>query len=113
MDIYRFFHPHHNPRLRRTRIRYQELCELEHAASELTRALAVAKERCARKPVANIAGEQFVELLKAGRFLEQSLHALRDAHPGDAPDEQDAIASERSSLVGWEGWTKAFRAIEK
>ncbi len=39
MDLYRYFHPHHNPRLLRTPLRLQELGELEQAASELKKAI--------------------------------------------------------------------------
>jgi hypothetical protein len=49
MDIYRYFHPHHNPRLRTTPIRLQELNELEEAARELRRAIERAGLRSLRE----------------------------------------------------------------
>lgn len=39
MDLYRFFHPHYNPRLRNRQLRQQELSELGLAAKELLRVL--------------------------------------------------------------------------
>lgn len=45
MDLFRYFHPHHNPRLRSKALRAQELGELELAALELQRALERARVR--------------------------------------------------------------------
>lgn len=109
MDIYRFFHPHHNPRLLRTRLRLQELIELEHATAELTKALERAQQRASRQPSPPILGEHFNDLIRAGRFIEASLQTICDAHPGDSDDERAALAKERDSCSGWEAWTKFFR----
>lgn len=109
MDIYRFFHPHHNPRLLRTRLRLQEISELEHATAELTKALERAQQRASRQPSPPILSEHFSDLIKAGRFIESSLQTLCDVHPGDTPEEREALAKERASFSGWEAWTKFFR----
>ena len=105
MDIYKFFHPHHNPRLHSTPIRQQELSELENCASELRKALERAKQRTIRKASGPILPEHFTDIVKALGFVEKSLQTLSDAHPGDTARDQQALVEERSSCPGWETWT--------
>jgi hypothetical protein len=105
MHIYRFFQPHHNPRLLVTPIRQLELSELEQAASELRKALERAQQRTAKKPVPPLMSEHFTDLLKAIRFVESSLQTLCDAHPGDQPTTMLEMIHERRELAGWETWT--------
>jgi hypothetical protein len=105
VDIYRFFHPHHNPRLLRTPLRQQELAELLHAASELRKAVERAKQRTERTKVGVILPDHFVDLIKAIKFVETSLETLSDAHPGDSEDDMDELIQERSDKNGWEHWT--------
>lgn len=105
MDIYRFFHPHHNPRLHSTPLRQQELGELEQSASELLKALERAQKRTARKAPGAILPQHFNDLLKAMRFVLNSLETLCDAHPGDSPETLYDLIQERSELTGWETWT--------
>ena len=105
MDIYRFFHPHHNPRLHRTALRQQELSELEQATSELRKALERAQQRAGKKPVAPIMAEHFVDLIKAMKFVESSLQTICDAHPGDSEQDLIGLIEERSGFSGWETWT--------
>ena len=105
MDIYRFFHPHHNPRLHSTPLRQQELSELEQAASELRKALERAKSRTTKKTVGAILPDHFNDIIKAMRFVEYSLQTLCDAHPGDHLQVLNDLVNERSSLAGWEAWT--------
>jgi hypothetical protein len=109
MDIYRFFHPHHNPRLHNTKLRQQELGELEQAAAELRKALERAKQRTSRRPVSRILPEHFTDLLKAVRFVEMSLQTLCDAHPGDTEEEMLDLIRERSEFTGWETWASLLR----
>ncbi len=52
MDLYRYFHPHHNPRLLLVPLRLQELGELEQAAAELKKAVrraAIRSENAAKQ----------------------------------------------------------------
>lgn len=105
MDIYRFFHPHHNPRLHSTPLRQQELSELEQAASELLKALERAQQRTKRKASPPILTEHFTDLIKAMRFVEGSLRTLCGAHPGDSPQAMEELIGERSGMSGWEAWT--------
>lgn len=105
MDIYRFFHPHHNPRLHSTPLRQQEISELEQAASELLKALERAKQRTKRRTTPPILPEHFLDVIKAMRFVESSLQTLCDAHPGDTPEAIQELILERSQMSGWEAWT--------
>ena len=109
MDIYRFFHPHHNPRLHNTHLRQQELGELEQAASELRKALERAQQRTARRPVAPIMSEHFTDIIKAMNFVEKSLQTLSDAHLGDPESDLLDLIHERSELPGWENWASFLR----
>ena len=109
MDIYRFFHPHHNPRLSHTALRQQELSELEQAASELLKALQRAQRRTQRRPVARILPEHFNDIIRAMRFAKDSLQLLCDAHPGDSEAEMTELMKERSEFTGWETWTALLK----
>lgn len=109
MDIYRFFHPHHNPRLHSTPLRQQELSELEQAASELRKALDRAQSRTMRKPVGAILPGHFTDIIKAMRFVEYSLQTLCDAHPGDQQSVIVDLVNERSGFSGWETWTALLK----
>lgn len=106
MDIYRYFHPHHNPRLFSTPLRQQELSELEQAASELRKALERARLRTERAPAGRILPSHFTDLLKAVAFLESSLQTLCDAHEGDESYVLEELVEERAGLRGWEAWTR-------
>lgn len=106
MDIYRFFHPHHNPRLHNTPLRLQELSELLHAAAEIRKALERAKQRLIRKPVGLILPDHFTNILKAATFIEDSLDMVCNAHPGDGPEDIAEVSREREGMVGWERWVE-------
>lgn len=105
MDIYRFFHPHHNPRLLSTPLRQHEVSELEQAAAELLRAVQRAKQRCDRKPSPPILPGHFKDIIKAMDFIVRSLQTLCDAHPGDDPNVLADLIQERSKFTGWEAWS--------
>lgn len=109
MDIYRFFHPHHNPRLHSTPLRQQELSELEQAASELRKALERAQQRTTRKPARPIFSSHFSDIIKAMRFVENSLQTLCDAHEGDSHETLKDLINERSGFSGWEAWTSLVK----
>jgi hypothetical protein len=110
MDMYRFFHPHHNPRLVNTALRYTELSELLQAAVELRKALERAQQRTSRHATPPILAEHFTDIVKAQRFIEASLQTLCEVHPGDSEDELAGIAAERASSSGWESWTRNVQA---
>jgi len=104
MDIYRFFHPHHNPRLNSTPLRQVELVELEQAASELKKALLRAKFRLEKGTTPPLLPSHMTDIIKAMDFVNSSLQTLCDAHPGDTQEELGTIAAERSPMSGWETW---------
>jgi hypothetical protein len=106
MDIYRYFHPHHNPRLFSTPLRQQELSELEQASSELRKALERARLRTERGTPSRILPSHFDDLLKAVKFIESSLQTLCDAHEGDTIEILKELVAERRGLRGWETWAR-------
>ena len=113
MDIYRYFHPHHNPRLGSTPVRYTELNEILQAVVEVRKAIERAQQRMSRRPVPPILPEHCNDIIKAARFMESSLQTLCEVHPGDSPEELGDIAAERSSCAGWEAWTQNVQTIFK
>jgi len=106
MDLYRYFHPHHNPRLRNVPVRLQELAELEQSASELRKALKRAEIRTENSPIGGIRKEHFSEILVALDYIVESLETLREAHPGDSQRTMLQILKERENSPGWENWAR-------
>ena len=109
MDIYRYFHPHHNPRLHHTPLRQQELSELEQAALELLKAIKRARARANRAPVSPILPQHFDDSMKALEYVVDSLEILCDAHSGDSALELNQLVQERSESAGWEVWSNLLR----
>jgi hypothetical protein len=109
MDLYKFFHPHHNPRLNSVSIRYAELSELLQATTELRKALERAQHRTSKAPCYPILPEHFLGAIKASKFLEAALQAICEAHPGDSTDVLKEVVRERSNLSGWDAWTRIAR----
>jgi len=85
-------------------LRQQELSELEQASAELLKALERARQRTIRKPVGPILPQHFDDIIRAMRFVGNSLETLCDAHPGDSPQVLMDLIQERSGLSGWENW---------
>lgn len=106
MDIFRYFHPHHNPRLRNVGIRLQELSELEQAARELKRAIERAKLRSERAPAGKITHDLFDGIVAAMDYSVESLATLVSAHPGDDISTVLSIANERKDSPGWDNWAE-------
>lgn len=104
MDIYRYFHPHHNPRLISTPLRQIELVELEQAAAELKKALLRAKSRLEKGTTPPLLPSHLNDTIKAMDFVDSSLQTLCDAHPGDTEEELCQLVAERSPMSGWETW---------
>ena len=109
MDLYRYFHPHHNPRLQKTPVRLQELAELEQAAVELTKAVKRAEIRTAHAPVDPLRERHFSEVLRALHYVVESLSELTGAHPGDDLKTMLELVRERKDAPGWENWTELLR----
>lgn len=109
MDLYRYFHPQHNPRLQKTPVRLQELGELEQAAIELTKAVKRAEIRTSQSSIGAIRAEHFSEVLQALNYVVNSLSELTNAHPGDDLETMMKLLKEREEAPGWENWAKLLR----
>jgi hypothetical protein len=109
MDLYRYFHPHHNPRLRNVPIRLQELGEIEQAAIELRNAVRRAEIRSEHAPAGNITNEPFGEVLVALDYLVDSLALINKAHPGDKIETLKEMLRERKDAPGWENWARLLQ----
>ena len=109
MDLYRYFHPHHNPRLRKTPLRLQEIGELSQAADELKRAIERAKLRTEAASVGAIRSQHFDDVLIAMEYVVESLEILTQAHPGDEHSEMLEMLRERQNAPGWENWSRLLR----
>ncbi len=109
MDLYRYFHPHHNPRLRSVPLRSQELAELEQGAIELAKALKRAQIRSGNAPVAGFATERFALVLEAAQFIVDSLSAISRSYPEDDLGVMRQLLSERKDAPGWETWTRLLK----
>ncbi len=109
MELYRYFHPHHNPRLRQVSLRLQELGELEQAAVELRSAVRRAEIRSELAPVGRIQKDHFSEILVALDYIVESLSTLGKAHPGDDLSTLNSLLLERKDAPGWENWARLLR----
>lgn len=105
MDLYRYFHPHHNPRLRKRRLRLQEIGELEQAAAEFRHALKRALIRSNGRPEADV----LPETLRAMDFVVEAMKVLLRNHPGDSTRALRQILKERENAPGWESWCMLIR----
>ena len=106
MDLYRYFHPHHNPRLRKTPLRLQELGELEQAALEMRNALKRAQVRTNNANCELLDPEEFDYPIQAIEFLVDALHAMTNQHPGDSTETMAELLEERRCAPGWENWSR-------
>jgi len=114
MDLIRYFHPHHNPRLRSRELRLQEVSELEQAAIELKKALrraevrseAVEKKGETQTPLRK---EHFNQLQVAMEYVVESLGTLSQAHPGDETPAMYQLLEERKEAPGWENWARLLK----
>ena len=109
MDLYRYFHPHHNPRLRNVSLRLQELCELKQAAEELKRAVERAEIRAENSENGPIRRDHFSEILVALDYAVESLDVLENAHEGDSEQTMCDLLNERKDAPGWENWGRLLR----
>lgn len=106
MDLFRYFHPHHNPRLRNVPLRLQELGEMEQASKELRKALKRAEIRTESNPISQIRSEHFSELVEAIDYVVETLEKLSSVHPGDNQKTLEDLLKERESSPGWENWSR-------
>lgn len=106
MDLYRYFHPHHNPRLRNVPLRLQELAELQQAASEFRKALKRAEIRTDDSSCELIDAEHFSKMIEAVDYILDMVSKLTDKHPGDDLNQMKKMIEERKDAPGWENWTR-------
>lgn len=109
MDLYKYFQPHHNARLRQKALRHQEIGELLEAALELGRACERAALRQSELAVPELGEEQFENLLLSMHNAVQILTAMAEAHPGDEKVDLEKLLEERAELSGWENWSRIMR----
>lgn len=104
MDLYRFFHPHHNPRLKNKPLRLQELSELELATKELQRAL---HRAIIRMETSNL--DSLREILHSSHeaidLAKNLISQCIEEYPEDSDEDMLSLLSERKSAPGWEAWT--------
>ncbi|HMO18969.1 MAG TPA: hypothetical protein PKA63_12970 [Oligoflexia bacterium] len=111
MDLYRFFHPHHNARLRKKPLRVQEVCELQLAARELLRALEAAALRI--KSINRNTAEEYLKK-DSSILIDSSLNALEltvellqhliESLPEDSEKDMLELLKERENAPGWDAW---------
>ena len=108
MDLYRYFQPHHNSRLRKAPLRLQEWAELEQAAAELKKALKRAQIRTndTLKEQSPYDQESLSDILLAIDYIVNNLANLTSLHPGDEPADLSNLLKERKNSPGWENWTR-------
>lgn len=109
MDLYRYFHPHHNPRLRNVAPRLQELNELEQAAIELRKAVQRTEIRAAHTDDDGRQRSALGELAPLLECIIGALHGLAEAHPGDPREVISQLFEERKDLPGWENWARLLK----
>lgn len=105
MDLFRFFHPHHNPRLKNKRLRLQELSELELAIKEIQRALVRANVRQTSSN-ATVASEYIKSSKEAIELALSLISQCIEEYPEDSDQDLYDLLSERKSAPGWEAWTR-------
>lgn len=117
MDLYRYFHPHHNPRLRNKPLRLQEIAELQQSVSELRKAIKRAEIRSESAGDETINSSYFSQILEATDYILDVLTKLTDKHPGDEIEQLKQMIEERKDAPGWENWTRLLNqritALEK
>lgn len=109
MDLYKYFQPHHNARLRQKAVRHQEIGELLEAALELGRACERAALRQKESAVPELSEEQFNNLLISVHNAVQILTEMGEEHPGDEKNDLEKLLEERAELSGWENWSRIMR----
>ena len=108
MDLYRYFHPHFNPRLRNVSVRLQELLELQQAAIELRKAVERAGLRTETSGEGVLRSEYFTEVVAALSFASDALSEIIKIQPEDEVQTMIKMLEERKDAPGWESWSRLF-----
>ena len=108
MDLYRYFHPHFNPRLRNVPVRLQELLELQQAATELKKAIERAELRTKTRENPPFPSEYLSEISAALAFASEALGEIIKILPEDDIKTMVEMLEERKAAPGWESWSRLF-----
>lgn len=108
MDLYRYFHPHFNPRLRNVPVRLQELLELQQAATELRKAIERAELRAESCNSGALHSDYLSEIAAALNFASDALGEIIKAQPEDDVQTMVDMLEERKDAPGWESWSRLF-----
>lgn len=103
MDLYRFFHPHHNPRLRSVKIRLQELTEISLAIKEISRVLMRSKRRLGED---GLFSDNMDDTINAIDLAHSIIETTIRNYPEDSPEDLENMLVERTGAPGWEAWCK-------
>ena len=109
MDLYRYFHPHHNPRLSSKPLRLLEIGELIQAAVEFQNAVRRAQIRMERAPNQDDDSEKLANVMLALDFVIDSLNHISERSPEDDIETMYEMLEERKNAPGWENWTRLLR----
>jgi len=109
MDLYRYFHPHHHPRLRNVPLRHQEIQELLQAALEIKRAISRARIRSEENKILGIDPISFERMLLPLDDVIDQLSIMSDMHPGDDVETIRQLTIEREAVPGWEMWSQLVK----
>ncbi len=109
MDLYKYFQPHHNPRLRSKSIRHQEIRELIEANVELGKACERAFIRQKEAPLDDFKKEELAKVLSYLHGSLALLEKLSDKHPGDEEEDLKTMLKERAESPGWENWARLLK----
>ncbi len=104
MDLYRFFYPHHNPRLRVVKLRLQELTEISLAIKEVGRVLNRSKKRLGQDTPETL--DEMEDTIGAIELAHSIIESMILNYPEDSPEDLESMLKERRNAPGWEAWCK-------
>ena len=123
MDLFRYFKPHHNPKLHDIPPRSQEFFELLQAAKEFSLAVQRAQVRIEssskirQNGIMKIVDHDTNEKIKnqlgncvlSLNFIESALSHIIEKIPPDSLGDLEDLIKEREGLVGWENWVMLLK----
>jgi hypothetical protein len=106
LDLSRYFHPHHNPRLLKVSLRLIECGELHQGAIHLLKAVERAAIRSRVAPQPELPSERLEAIAQALRTVVDELRSVVDTLPEDSHEALRDLVEERRHAPGWENWTR-------
>ena len=123
MDLFRYFKPHHNPKLHDIPPRSQEFYELLQAAKEFN--LAVQRAQIRIEASSKIRTDNLIKIIDHDtnqrikveldncvlslNFIESAMLKIIESIPSDSLDDLHDMIQEREGLTGWENWVLLLR----